>query len=157
MLILRSTFFFLISLFTLSCTPLRILSKSSLRDSGTCGRLLDDVLLSDGACVVVIEGISPSPDIGGGGGGGGGIPAAGGGGGGGCEKNYIFKYNLLNYRTLWNEGRGSVYMSTNINFRCSSYYKLFMTTTRILVPTWRSKSANRLLISINCNIRLNLS
>ena len=71
-----------------------------MRVSGTCGRLLDDVLLSDGAWVVVIEGISPNPDIGGGGGGGGGIPAAGGGGGGGCEENYIFKYSLLNYRNV---------------------------------------------------------
>lgn len=74
--------FLFISLLTLSCTPLRILSKSSLRDSGTCARL-EDALLSDGAWVVVIDGISPSPAIGGGGGGGGGMPAAGGGGGGG--------------------------------------------------------------------------
>lgn len=53
-----------------------------MRESGTGGKL-EAALVSNGARVVVIEGISPNPAIGGGGGGGGGAPAAGGRGGGG--------------------------------------------------------------------------
>lgn len=73
------------AIFTLRFTPLRIHSISSLRVSGTAGKL-EGALCSDGACVVVMVGISPGAAIGGGGGGGGGAAdVAGGGGGGGCK------------------------------------------------------------------------
>lgn len=73
---------------------MRILSSNSLRVSVTAGRL-EAILVSGGACDVVIVGIS----TGGGGGGGGGMTVLVGGGGGGTGYNtqikIIYKFSTL--------------------------------------------------------------